>query len=386
MTIGQRITERRKQKGLSQEALGDIMDVSRQAVSKWESDETVPELEKLIKLSAVFDVSVGWLINGEEEKVVEKEVQVKEGKTAPRWLCIVLSIALLLSIFIGYQSVLNLKSQVTSLNDNLMNISYELSRERANTYQAIQDALNEYTSSILDKSFGFTNFDLKNNTVDVNIKLSPKTYKEGMSVLFVIDNDGEKVEGYGIHQSDHSFTLEKTIKLTNDISVSAQLIYPDSTELIDLGSRKGLYNETFPYYSFTWTLSFSVSSGYLEKVCELMVYNYEQDHDVETTVQSMKCQLFEDDKLLCEYTLIDGLPENWSFIGAKMTPSDNPLDGVLVEENGTIKAYKMYFFQRPDGIKLDQASHEYKEVLTVVDGLDRTKIRENYWDGEQYKD
>ena len=45
MTLGQRIQELRKGLGLSQEELGEKMGVSRQAISKWEGDQTIPELD-----------------------------------------------------------------------------------------------------------------------------------------------------------------------------------------------------------------------------------------------------------------------------------------------------------------------------------------------------
>lgn len=67
MTMGQRIAERRKLLGFSQEALGERMGVSRQAISKWEADGAIPEIDKLIALSRLFSVSVGWLLGTEEE-------------------------------------------------------------------------------------------------------------------------------------------------------------------------------------------------------------------------------------------------------------------------------------------------------------------------------
>lgn len=67
LTMGQRIAEQRKRIGLSQEALGDKMGVSRQAISKWEADGAVPEIDKLIALSKLYGVSVGWLLGVEEQ-------------------------------------------------------------------------------------------------------------------------------------------------------------------------------------------------------------------------------------------------------------------------------------------------------------------------------
>ena len=66
MTLGQRIQAERKRLGLSQEALGEQLGVSRQSIYKWESDTVLPEVEKLIALSRMFSVSVGWLL-GEED-------------------------------------------------------------------------------------------------------------------------------------------------------------------------------------------------------------------------------------------------------------------------------------------------------------------------------
>lgn len=65
-TLGRRIQEGRRAAGLSQEALGERLNVSRQAVSKWEADAAIPELENLIAMSRVFGVSVGELLGVED--------------------------------------------------------------------------------------------------------------------------------------------------------------------------------------------------------------------------------------------------------------------------------------------------------------------------------
>lgn len=78
MTIGQRIAECRRQLGLSQESLGEKMGVSRQAISKWEADAALPEIDKLIALSKLFGVSVGWLLGVEELPRQEQEPLTEE--------------------------------------------------------------------------------------------------------------------------------------------------------------------------------------------------------------------------------------------------------------------------------------------------------------------
>ena len=77
MTVGQRIAQKRKELGLSQEALGEQLGVSRQSIYKWESDTVLPEVEKLIALSRLFSVSVGWLL-GVEDAAPEQPGQSPE--------------------------------------------------------------------------------------------------------------------------------------------------------------------------------------------------------------------------------------------------------------------------------------------------------------------
>ena len=90
MSIGERITDLRKAQNLSQGQLADIMEVSRQAVSKWETDQASPDTIRLIKLADVLDTDVEYLATGRKtygrrppvvletvktvEKIVEKPV------------------------------------------------------------------------------------------------------------------------------------------------------------------------------------------------------------------------------------------------------------------------------------------------------------------------
>ena len=64
MNIADRILRLRKVKGISQEELADQVGVSRQAVSKWESQQSVPELEKAIIMSEYFGVTTDYILKG----------------------------------------------------------------------------------------------------------------------------------------------------------------------------------------------------------------------------------------------------------------------------------------------------------------------------------
>ena len=66
MNIAERILELRKAKGISQEELADKIGVSRQAVSKWESGQATPDVEKVLLLSEFFEVTTDFLLKGRE--------------------------------------------------------------------------------------------------------------------------------------------------------------------------------------------------------------------------------------------------------------------------------------------------------------------------------
>ena len=65
MTLGSKILKLRKEKGLSQDALAELLGVSRQAVSKWELGEAMPDLNNAVQLSKCFQVSLDFLMHDE---------------------------------------------------------------------------------------------------------------------------------------------------------------------------------------------------------------------------------------------------------------------------------------------------------------------------------
>lgn len=94
MSIGERITALRKEQNISQGQLAEALEVSRQAVSKWENDQSSPDTIKLIQLAEILDTDVEYLATGRKsygrrppkvittvetvEKVVEKPVYIEK--------------------------------------------------------------------------------------------------------------------------------------------------------------------------------------------------------------------------------------------------------------------------------------------------------------------
>ncbi len=103
MSLGERIQNLRKEKNYSQEMLAEQLEISRQAISKWEGDQVLPEIDNLIKLSKIFKVSIDYLLTGQEsifiEKVAKTNYQIDQKTT--NIISIIASSATILFIFIA---------------------------------------------------------------------------------------------------------------------------------------------------------------------------------------------------------------------------------------------------------------------------------------------
>ena len=83
MSIGEKIAMQRKKRGMSQEALANEMDVTRQAVSRWESGQSKPSTEKLLALGELYGVSIDRLLNTENTEKPAVETTSDEPEAVP---------------------------------------------------------------------------------------------------------------------------------------------------------------------------------------------------------------------------------------------------------------------------------------------------------------
>lgn len=78
MTFGEKLQALRQKSGMSQDALAEKLNVSRQAVSRWERDETMPETEKVILIADLFGVTTDYLLRQTEKKTRPAVEQKKD--------------------------------------------------------------------------------------------------------------------------------------------------------------------------------------------------------------------------------------------------------------------------------------------------------------------
>ena len=113
MKLAEKLFELRKEKGWSQEKLAEQINVSRQSISKWESGQVLPEIEKIIELSKIFQVTTDYLLldeNSEKGSTAvileeDKDKYYKEVKSVGLWQVIyIFVLALAIYLFLAGSS------------------------------------------------------------------------------------------------------------------------------------------------------------------------------------------------------------------------------------------------------------------------------------------
>lgn len=216
MTLGQNIQALRHAAGLSQEGLGEKLGVSRQAISKWEADGAVPEVDKLIALSRLFEVNLHDLLQVEgtsreepedsgeqppEEAAENPPEKVEPPRRNGRWwkvLCVVLAAAVCVqgvalfrmnerleeqeSLLGGLQSTSwSLESQVNSLDSQMSSQAERIDQlERAENEQE----LGVSTADGLVADFHYTMEATKYGSMNLKVTLLPTQSTSGGKITF----------------------------------------------------------------------------------------------------------------------------------------------------------------------------------------------------------
>ena len=255
MTLGQRIQELRKQRGMSQEALGDALGVSRQAVSKWEGDNGIPELDTLIAMSRLFEVTVGQLLGVEEpveqksetaneseentedqveavlRRYVEQTTQKDERSWFGRWGKTVTEAVVVTTVFIVMFSMLiSLRSTVKLLQHDLSNLQVNVSNSQNNLSgqirNTIYDVLAEEANPLSTFDWDIVDFDLDDQTATLHLNATMKEYAAGSKMQFcatwqkVDDTEGQTT---GDWVDGPNFRSEITLPLNHNTVISIRV-------------------------------------------------------------------------------------------------------------------------------------------------------------------
>ena len=379
MTVGQRIAQKRKELGLSQEQLGEQLGVSRQAIYKWESDAALPEVEKLISLSRLFGVSVGWLLGVEEAEAPEKpageltEEQLRmvqeivdrylaarpepEPVKVRRWPRVVGALAIIAGVIVAIKlsgDFKNMKNQVSGLQNSLSNVSRNVSSEIGSITNRVEEILKSQNQLTAEYEVNPISSDLTANTVTFAAAAVPKTYVAGMRAVFLARSGSQTVSVEGGLGEGNRFSAALTCPLTNDITLSVVFSASGKEETQLLESYDWMLSATLPdvYVNGTLWAADVDANGVLVKDNQSVAVQPGSlssygDWYQPSKIQTVRVGLFRNHKLLFWYTEGDE-PQGWDQEG-------------------------WHFFRRTQDVTLELDA-EYVEAAVITDQYGRTFV------------
>ena len=268
MTLGQRIQEHRLRLELSQEALGERLGVSRQAVSKWEADAAVPDTDKLIALSKLFGLTLNELLqvegpeagqaaeNAEETPRSELREEEKLGKKkmqAASWLLPGLAV---LALVLGLTAMtVSFGRMAGQLSDRIARLELRVNQlETASTLDpadlVARWEIRPGQGDTVVEAYG----EMPSLDVPVEVMLTQNREEEPMEVEFVFSDEGIepiRAKGQAAPGVPNLYSAVLTIPLDHCISgtgtLSVVFRQGGAEYLQPLAESLGIFSDTVDY-------------------------------------------------------------------------------------------------------------------------------------------
>lgn len=296
MELYEKLYELRRASGMSQEELAEKLGVSRQAVSKWESGATQPELPKLIELSKIYQVSVDALLSLEHAKKQQDHspaAPAAEGaaqdaaerspaaKPDFRTFCAqhkkiiggaAVALAALIAVGAHYNNRINtLSMQVNDLRSQLYSVQSNLSNQIDGISNNVSDILTRESSLISQYNYEITNVDLKKQECTIAFSLLPKTISEGTTVIIGVTDHGNSSPldsyrpGYSADLTQDGFGYlhgSVTVPLSDELGVGVNFKHDGETQSEELDTIYDLKSRYQPQLkSFLVPISYERQAG-----------------------------------------------------------------------------------------------------------------------------
>ena len=268
MTLGQRIQEHRLRLELSQEALGERLGVSRQAVSKWEADAAVPDTDKLIALSKLFGLTLNELLqvegpeagqaaeNAEETPRSELREEEKPGKKKMHAASCLLPGLAVLALVLGLTAMtVSFGRMAGQLSDRITRLELRVNQlETASTLDPadlvarweIRPGQGDTVVEAYDE--------MPSLDVPVEVMLTQNREEEPMEVEFVFSDEGIepiRAEGQAAPGVPNLYSAVLTIPLDHCISgtgtLSVVFRQGGAEYLQPLAESLGIFSDTVDY-------------------------------------------------------------------------------------------------------------------------------------------
>lgn len=405
MTTGQRVAQKRKELGLSQEALGEKLGVSRQSIYKWESDSALPEVEKLVALSRLFSVSVGWLLGVEEDaapnggeltaeqlRLVEEiaaryapKARLSPHKMAAVKVSAVAAVLCLCLVLWGfYRKMDRLNQHYYFLQSDITEVQRNVDERINSVSNRMETLFREQNAVTADYGTYLVDVDPSASSALFRVYAVPRNYTEGMRAEFYEANGSscqvlDAKEGPG-----QRFEADLKCGLMEELSLCADFIYPDGsrqTQILD--HYEGLYGQTFPRVRAELGLNQrEAANGLLlsgDGVVERVYLDYgppaaEGDLPV-AEVQSARVGLFKNRKLVdwAVFQTVPGAVEEETDVltGAQWAA----LDALRDHGGSGTKSYQILHVFFPEGKTAVEPGDILETALVIQDVYGRTAVR-----------
>ncbi|WP_314067221.1 helix-turn-helix transcriptional regulator [uncultured Vagococcus sp.] len=246
MDIGSRIHSLRKEKEWSQQELAEIIHVSRQTISRWENGDTLPDIDLLIKITEVFEISLDQLISDEKDK---ETISVKMKKTRHKlsmfnYVVILLGVATIILSVLALNIILEnnnkkVETQLITLENSIIKANNNLDSLLENASILLPD-MKTTESKFLDLKKQSIKFSEEVSTIQVNkiydnpLRKKEKTEQMANSLNMRISSI---IEVYKILSSLNTFYSESVILGSGEKNGGAELLgFPTEQELTKIYS------------------------------------------------------------------------------------------------------------------------------------------------------
>ncbi len=326
MKRSEKILANRKRLNLSQEELSEKLNVSRQAVSKWESDQANPDIDKIVAMAQLFGISVDELVNENFEPRVIPPIQervevnpvpvVVKSKKGKSW--IMLSGFIVFSLFLfyivgRYEARLSyLENQINGLNMSIGRIQSDVQLSVSGLIQQLRDELVYQNGIIAEYTVEKTTIHHEEEKVTYSVsfllKKTDQLYDVGVTIS---NNDGYsqtlelKKDAGGYFRAEFDYPMTQ-----NDFKVNVNLEKDGVVETQSLGSYSS-YGYLLHQTMFVEPTSYSISSTGTAEKSQLTLMNgvwvgfngyYPQGQNLNRLKYALR--IYEGGKTIPEFTLM----------------------------------------------------------------------------------
>ena len=242
LTLGQRIAQERKNLGLSQEALGEKLGVSRQAISKWESDGAIPEIDKLIALSKLFSTDLNALLGVSAPPEPPAEPKPTVPKTRPRPTFLLWLLPVVVCLFFLWQIVC-LYNLIESVQIDNLQLHAEIYSLRASV-----DALAVQEEQVPQPGTLLSNYDFDLDLYETEPKLTvtftgmPYTWQTGDCATLCISGSGIEPKQIPCQWDGAFLTAALVLDITDGYELCLAIDHADGSRQLQVLNHSALNN------------------------------------------------------------------------------------------------------------------------------------------------